>query len=396
MYRKDLTFFRFFGKINTIILGFCLIVSILTPGCSSSANAVSQPVTPASTAHSEMRGVWISRFELDEWFTDATVPQARQRIDAALDTCAVMHLNTVFYHARAYADAYYASKQFPAAKAVAHLLEQGFDPLSYAIEAAHRHKIELHAWLNPYRIGQLTAATPLKDMANAVFACKGDYYYSPSNAKARALVLDGVRELLAGYDIDGIHFDDYFYPTALPKAAQPFEAVPEEISVADWRRTQVDLLVSGVHSLAAQYGVAFGISPAGNPDTCHNAMYADVARWLATAGYVDYLCPQIYYGFLHQTHPFDAALEAWTRLPRAEGVRLIGGLALYKAWQGDDLYAGTGRTEWQTDPTVTARQVVSLRQNEQTDGFVLFRYAHLSEKDDYTAAVIAALRDSIE
>ncbi len=360
-------------KYRLLSVFLCLALSL--SGCRSApAPTVSLPEQTHVTPE-EMRGVWLSYLELDTLFSTADVATAKTRLDTALDTCVNAGMNTVFFHVRAHSDAYYPSAVYPAAKAVAPLLAAGFDPLAYAVEAAHARGLTLHAWVNPYRIGKEAPAD-----SPCVFLQEGVYYYDPSSEDARRLVLEGVRELLLGYTVDGIHFDDYFYPAGLDaEHPEAFEAVSQGNGLGDWRRTQVNGLISAVWSLCHQQERVFGISPGARPEACRTTAYADVALWLRQRGYVDYLCPQIYYGFTHSSTPYDKVLEQWVSLPRHSHVSLYVGLALYKAGIADDPYARDGRSEWAQHSDILARQLTAARETGQVAGFVLFRYEHMTK-----------------
>ena len=250
------------------------------------------------------------------------------------------------------------------------MMEAGFDPLECAVTEAHKRGIRLHGWINPYRLGDTPTSLPSFEKA-------GKWYLNPGDPAARQSVLDGVREILDNYEVDGIHFDDYFYPAGMAKTGEPFENIPPDTDVTAWRQTQVDALVSGVYSLCHQHGKVFGISPAADIDKNRTEAYADAERWMREAGYIDYICPQIYVGFRHQTKPFLSLLEKWTALPRRNGVKLYVGLALYKVGLTHDPYAGSGAAEWATDKDIIPRQIKAVQ--AVTDGYVLFRYGNLAE-----------------
>ena len=153
----------------------------------------------------------------------------------------------------------------------------------------------------------------------------------------------------------------------------------------------MNALVSAVYGLTRNYPhCRFGISPAGTPAACE-AAGADVTLWLRQAGYIDYLCPQIYFGFDHETKAFDEVVDEWNTLPRGDGVALYAGLALYKAGLEDDPYAGDGRHEWAQRHDILARQAVCLRE-AQWDGFCLFRYDHLTQSTPSIQAERQALQ----
>lgn len=367
-------------------LGCLCMALVLLAGCGGKGpeteSGFGENSASPAAAETEMRGVWVSFLELAELLNTADPAEARARLEALMDTCRAQGLNTVFWHARAHSDAFYPSGAFPAAEVAAPLLAAGFDPLACAVEAAHARGLALHAWVNPYRIGE--------DESRAVenvsrFSKNGCWYYDPASPQTRRLVLAGVREILERYAVDGIHFDDYFYPAGMATTAESFEVVPAAMSVADWRRAQVDGLVSAVYGLCRGRGRLFGISPAARLSYCRDSLYADVALWLCQPGYVDYLCPQIYYGFENSAGAFDEVLAEWLALPRHEGAAVYAGLALYKAGLAEDAYAGDGKTEWAEHRDILARQLAALRR-QGARGFVLFRYAQLTAADEAVAA----------
>lgn len=370
--RLLLTFRVFFCRIKRYKGKFCrwatlgCCVLVLCGGCRRKTPDTPAPSAPPPT-ESGMRGVWLSYIELDEML-DTSPDQAAASIRHAMDRCATEGLNTVFFHVRAHGDAYYPSAVWPAATAARAVMEAGFDPLAQAVETAHEKGLALHAWINPYRLGD----TP----AEAAFEKSGTWYLDPANPTARQSVLDGVREILDRYDVDGIHFDDYFYPAGMAKKGEPFENIPPDTDVTAWRQTQVDALVSGVYGLCHQRGKVFGISPAADIERNRTVAYADVARWMTEPGYIDYICPQLYTGFRHQTKPFLSLLETWAALPSRDDVKLYIGLALYKVGLAHDPYAGTGADEWATDENIIPRQIEAAI--EKTDGYVLFRYGNLT------------------
>lgn len=364
-----LTFYRFFCRI-IVYKGkwrpwLCVLV-LMVSGCRHSEAPAPSPDTEVP-----LQGVWVSFIELDEILDGASPPEAAAAIAAMMDTCAANGLNTVYFHLRAHGDAYYPSQVWPAAKTAEAVIAAGFDPLSCAVEEAHERGIALHGWVNPYRIGSAP------DTRATCFEKNGVWYYAPNDPRARQIVLDGVREILDNYAVDGIHFDDYFYPAGMVQTAEPFEDIPTGADVGGWRRTQVDALVSGVYGLCRGRGRVFGVSPAADIARNRNELYADITRWMTEAGYIDYICPQLYVGFRHETKPFASLLAEWTTLPRQEGVALYVGLALYKVGLPNDPYAGSGAEEWVTNEDIIPRQIEAV--TSVADGYVLFRYGNLTE-----------------
>lgn len=350
--------------------------------------AVSQPsITPP--AGNEVRGAWVSYIELAEVFAKCSTPaQAETAIDGMMKRMADCRINTVFFHVRANSDAYYDSAVFRPAASVKKLLDAGFDPLAYAVEAAHKRGITLHAWINPYRIGKDTAYT-VKNVPTLTDDV-GRYYYVPTSSKAQSLILLGVREILEKYDVDGIQYDDYFYPEGLLEetTVYGFESADYEtycdeggtLSVGNWRRAGVDALISGTHVLTSAHGVVFGVSPAASADNTYKALYADCRKWLAEEGFVDYICPQIYTGFEHSNSSFDRMVDTWQSYPRHDTVALYVGLALYKIGLKSDTYAGAGKTEWIDHDDVMRRSVICLR-DKHVQGICLYSYSYLFPKE---------------
>ena len=357
MYKEKWRRFSALGLAAVLFCGGCRGAEVPTP-------------TPSPAETEPMRGVWVSYIELDALLDGATPAEAADGIAAIMDTCVAEGLNAVFFHLRAHGDAYYPSGVWPAADAARAVLAAGLDPLACAIDEAHRRGIALHAWLNPYRIG----SAPADD--GVCFEKNGVWYYAPNDPAARQSVLDGVREIVDNYAVDGVHFDDYFYPAGMAAAGEPFEDIPRGADVTAWRQTQVDALVSGVYGLCRQRGKIFGVSPGLDVTRNRTVAYADVTRWMTDGGYIDYVCPQLYVGFRHESRPFADLLAEWACMPRRAGVQLYIGLALYKVGLAHDPYAGTGADEWVTDPTIIPRQIQMSEQ--AADGYVLFRYGNLT------------------
>ncbi len=172
----------------------------------------------------EMRGIWISYGELSTAFEG----NFKNEIAVMFDNIKGLGLNTVFVHTRAFCDAFYPSKLFPWSAYITGTegVSPGFDPLKIMIDEAKKRGLEIHAWLNPYRVSYKTE--DVSTLANSSYvkqymaknpnstfavAYDGGLYLNPANPDAEKLIIDGVKEILDAYDVDGIHFDDYFYPT---------------------------------------------------------------------------------------------------------------------------------------------------------------------------------------
>lgn len=339
----------------------------------------------------EMRAIWVAYYEVES-VLKSTPAATKTAIDTLMSNVASYGANAVIWHVRAYSEAYYKSSYFPVDPTVSPLLSAGFDPFSYVVSSAHAHGLELHAWINPYRVGSTLERAKSKD----TFLFNGKYYYSPASSNVRTLVINGAKELVQNYAIDGIHLDDYFYPEGISTTAQSFDIgyTSAQGSLANWRRKQVDTLISNMYSAvhSIRSSISMGVSPGGTIAKDRDSMYADVEKWMSTKGYLDYICPQIYFGIEHQTAAFETRMNEWRAVKRASNVNLYIGIAAYKAGLKSDPYAGSGKTEWATHSDILAREVKLCRKYADVQGFMLFRYQHMtlsafsSSENDLTIA----------
>lgn len=322
-------------------------------GTSPSPQASAAPSTPEEEG--ALVGVWVPYFSLDT--AEHTQEAFEEHYRQIAQTAQEKGINAMFVHVRPFSDALYPSAYYP----WSHILtgtqgqDPGFDPLEFMIETAHSLGMEFHAWLNPLRVK--TAETPAALAENNPYVqlgeeypqyfmeCGGGVYLNPAYPAMRTLIADGAAEIAGNYEVDGIHFDDYFYPAedpALDSAAYEAyaQSVEEPLPLLEWRAANINAMVAQVYESikAVKPEVVFGISPQGNMQN-DEAMGADVATWAAVPGYVDYLAPQLYYSFENEALPYQQALEEWAALPRHQGLELYAGLALYKA--GTDADGGT-------------------------------------------------------
>ena len=322
-------------------------------GTSPSPQASAAPSTPEEEG--ALVGVWVPYFSLDT--AEHTQAAFEENFQTIAQTAQEKGANALFVHVRSFSDALYPSQYYPWSHILTGTQDQdpGFDPLEFMIETTHSLGMEFHAWLNPLRVK--TAETPAALAENNPYVQLGEeypqyfmeygggVYLNPAYPAMRTLIADGAAEIAGNYDVDGIHFDDYFYPAqdaSLDSAAYSAytQSVEEPLSLLAWRTANSNAMVAQVYESikAVKPGVVFGISPQGNMQN-DEAMGADVATWAAVPGYVDYLAPQLYYSFENEALPYQQALEEWAALPRHQGLELYAGLALYKA--GTDADGGT-------------------------------------------------------
>ncbi len=337
----------------------------------------------------EVRGVWISYLSFGPLAKNQTETQFRANMDAAFKKIADFGCNTVFAQVRPFGDALYPSKYFP----WSHILtgeegtNPGYDPLKIMCELADQHDLRIEAWLNPYRISpssshhELEKGNPAHKLlkSGGALSWNGGVYYNPGSAEARKLILNGVKEIVSNYEVDGVHFDDYFYPTTdLSFDEVTYQESGSSLTQEVWRRENVNILVREVYAAikAIKPECLFGISPQGNVENNYDGQFIDVAKWLANPGYLDYICPQIYFGFDNTKYPYAATVERWNNMIKVPGIKLYAGLAAYKLGTVDE-WAGDGKNEWLNTTDILARMVETAREASHYGGFALYSYDSL-------------------
>lgn len=371
------------------------------------SKAYAGPVSGGSPGSGEMRGVWVSYLDWNGWAKDEA--GYKKAMDQTLDLCVQKGLNAVFLQVRPDGDAMYPSQYFPWSKFASGKQGKnpGYDPLAYAVQAAHQRGLQLHAWINPYRItgylnrySDLCASNPAiawakdGDSSNDrwVLCQNGEYYYNPAIPQVRQLIIDGVKEIVTNYEVDGIHFDDYFYPNLDDSKAETWFDYPEyqasgtSLSVAAWRRNNVNELVRGVYGAVKSIRpqALFGISPEGYLQNLRKdtRQFTDVDAWMTQSGYVDYLMPQIYWGFEAKQngqaagYAFANCLNEWVTLKKKGNVKLYVGLALYKT--GTDAVDGNEVPEWQRYYDIMKREVQAGRATGQVSGYCFYDVSSLT------------------
>ncbi len=342
-----------------------------------------------------MKGIWISYIEFQQ--VDFSTEESFTRdIREMFDNCKNMGLNTVIVHARSFGDAFYKSEIFPFSHIITGLQggDPGYDPLEIMVKTAHDTGLRIEAWINPYRVKlynhpqSFSRDNPAVDSSLTITTDSG-VYYNPALQSVRDLVTDGVVEIVKNYDVDGIHFDDYFYPSTdeeIDKA--DYMLYSGNLSLADWRRENVNMLIRQVYKAIKDIDsdITFGISPQGNDDNNYNMQYSDVALWLGEDGYCDYIMPQLYWGFDYRTksgsdrYSFEKLSQQWSEYKKADGVELYIGLGAYRIGAGDGSYVDNG--EWQTGDNLS-KMIDVVNSNPNLDGWALYSYNSLFKNPDY-------------
>lgn len=368
-----------------LITGVLLVTTI----CAVSTGRKNDPVKPDKATDDEptaeeMRAVWVTYMTLDVENESDKEAAFYHRIDQIVERMQTGGFNTVFVHVRPFCDAIYPSAYYPWSHIISGTQgeDPGFDPLEIICDKCKKAGISVHAWINPYRVSTqqtptaLCSENPYQRDPTLGVTVNGETYLNFADKRVRELIVSGVIELIENYDIDGIQFDDYFYP----EDGGDFDAEEYEtylastdtpLSKEEFRKENINQLIREVYHAVHQTDsrAVFGISPQGNLPN-NEVISADVVRWCTEEGYVDYICPQLYFSLDNPALRFEDALEQWISTPRHPKLRLYIGLAGYKA--GSDADDGT----WLDNSDVLKTEVQILRK-AGANGFALYSYDSL-------------------
>lgn len=307
-----------------------LILALLLNACKSGSNNVDpEPDPPAETGplfpKKEMRAVWIaSVWGLDWPQGDYNMESQKQQYIAYLQKFKQLNINAVYFQVKGMGDAYYNSSYEPWSASITNTRgkDPGYDILKFMIDEAHARDIEFHAWMNPYRIAtRANGSSSFPDLhpsvkAEWVLNFPTIQIYNPAHPEVRQRLFDIVKETITKYDVDGIHFDDYFYPEGETFADQAdFTKYGAGIAnIQDFRRDNVNKAIKGVHDIivATKPGVVFSVSPAPDINKNYNSLYADVKKW-NQEGWVDVVIPQLYQEVGNQYNDFQLRLSEWAQ-----------------------------------------------------------------------------------
>lgn len=353
----------------------------------------------------QYKAVWFAYYDYQKYlksYSKNNETNFRSYFKKVLTNCKSKNLNTIIVHVRPCSDAMYSSAYFPTSEYIAK--KQGktlsYDPLAVMVEEAHKQGVAIEAWINPYRVSFKTDYSKLskdnpariwhqsEETKRNVLSYGGKLYYNPSKEEVRTLIIDGVKEIVQNYDVDGVHMDDYFYPSFSSKNyktafdAKEYNASPEKKngdSIVTYRRKQVDLLVKGIKSAVEETNpnVSFGISPAGNIDNLKSKYkyYVDIEKWTNSTEYVDYIAPQIYWGFHHSVAPFDKVTNRWEKITDQNKVKLYIGLPAYRVGTS----SANNKAEYsELHSSNILRKMIQYGRKKSADGFIVFDYEDLN------------------
>ncbi len=350
--------------------------------------------------YSEVKGMWISYIDL-AGISSGSESAFRSGIADMYDNCAALGINTVYVHVRSHGDAYYCSDYFPRTK----YLGGTYDPLKVMVEEAHARGLSFQAWINPLRgcaVSDISRESGYKlyDWAGGEtrLVQVGSYYYlNPAYTEVTDLIAAGAREITANYDVDGVHIDDYFYPTTDAYFDSAAFSQSGLSSLSDFRLANCDRLVSSLYSAVKKgnSSTIFGVSCQGSLYNNYNYMYADVKKWCAQSGYIDYIMPQIYYGFKNSAEPFEQCVNTWNNLAYSGGIPLIVGITSAKLGL-EDKWAGDGKDEWITDEYILERQFLASRELASYGGIGIYSYGSVFNADYSVRSLVEREIDALK
>ena len=367
-----------------IILAFCFIFTF---------DSFAQNTSPKR----EFRGVWVATVVNLDYPSSKNLDSESQKKEwiNLLDEYKKLGMNAVIFQVRPAGDAFYPSDLVPWSSYLTgkqgSAPEPFYDPLTFLIEETHKRSMEFHAWFNPYRAtmnnktNSLSADHMLKKNPDWFVDYGGKYYFNPALQEVRDHIVEVVKEVVDKYDIDGVHFDDYFYPykkvgQEFPDQAQFLKLGKEFSDLGDWRRHNVDMLINSLSTMIkdAKPYVKFGISPFGvwrneSVDPINGSatragvmsyddLNADILKWLEE-DWIDYVAPQIYWNIGFTVADYTVLVDWWSE--HSFGKDLYIGHASYKV--GTD-----SRAAW-NDPNEIPKQIQYNRKNSNVHGSIYFR-----------------------
>ena len=304
----------------------------------------------------EVRSVWMATVWALDWpsSTSSTTAQKNEMVKY-LDVLQKNNFNAIYFQVRTMSDAFYKSSYEPWSSYLTGTRgkDPGWDPLAFVVEECHKRGMECHAWVNPYRFSTGSNWSTVQDQALKSAGMLLAYTKSdgktttilnPGLESVRKRIVDVCKEIISNYDVDGLVFDDYFYPEGIPVTSSAgdydlWQKSGASMTFGDWRRNNVNQMVADVYNMVQQQKpyVRFGISPAGAActsaavaakhgiDRCpvasdwqYDGIFSDPVAWLE-AGTIDYISPQLYWKTNHKTNPFGPMTKWWSYVAKHFG-----------------------------------------------------------------------------
>lgn len=379
--------FKFFSL--AIFVMAITISFIEKPTVAYGASVSKKQVTGTLLSQQEdyLHGVWVTTvYNLDFPSSPSlSEDKLKQELTVMLDDIEQRGLSDVFFQVRPQADAFYYSDIFnPSVYLTGNQdVQAPFDVLEYVTQMCHERNLKIHAWINPYRITKketdVLSSTHIA-VTNPELTVKhtdGNLYFNPALPQVEQLIKDGIEEIILNYDVDGIHFDDYFYPSKTFDDANAYNSLANGRSLDEFRRDSITSMISGVNDLIKEKApdVLFGVSPVGiwanssdialgsdtNGNGSYLSQYADTRGWVKDE-IIDYIAPQIYWNIGFEIAEYKTLVDWWSDVAYGTNVKLYIGHANYKETDGS---FKSGEID---------NQVAYNKTKDNVDGSIYFRY----------------------
>ena len=341
----------------------------------------------------EERSIFISYIELSKYISD-DVSLSKNNINMMINNIEELGFNSIILQVRSFGDAIYPSKIYSNSLYVSN----SFDVLDYFLDICNSKGFKLYAWINPYRIrndlnrdniSSDNIIYNLLDTRHIVYT--SGIYFNPSSELVINLIVEGINEIINNYDVTGILFDDYFYPS-IDCDLEEYNSLDLDISYEEYKLGRVNELIRRVYDVCHNKGVLFGVSPDGNIDNNYSKHSADVKTWLSNSGYIDFIMPQIYYRFFNGSRPFHKTLKEWSSLITNDSISMSVALAFYKNGLVDE-WASSGKNEWMENDNIIMKEIIISRNINNYRGISLFRYDYLFSKDKINQNTIGEIEN---
>ena len=373
--------------------------------------------TLSARAEIAFRGAWIATVANIDWPTPAAVGNdslQKAEMTWLLDSLASLGINAVIFQVRPTADALYYSEYEPTSHWLMGTQSDSltYDPLEWTIEEAHKRNMEVHVWLNPYRVNLAKTDTSIiapnhifRQHPEWFWCYAKQWYFDPGLEVTREWICTTVQDIVYRYDIQAIHMDDYFYPYPQGKQALPdsktFERFPRGFdNIADWRRNNVNLAIQAICRTIKECKpeVEFGISPFGvwrNADvdstgsatkagiTNYDDLYADIRLWIKN-GWIDYVLPQLYWEIGKKVADYEVLAHWWSNEVKGTNCKLYIGMAPYR------LENASPKTPWGVGNEI-GRQMELNRTIEEISGECFYSTRPLLRKPRHVCDTIRAI-----